>query len=1021
VTVLFVDIVESSRLAERLEPEAMHEIMDRVLRLMTEMVHRYEGTVNQYLGDGLMALFGAPLALEDHALRAVQAALGIRETVGGYSEQLKRERGVEVWLRLGLNSGPVIVGKIGDDLRMDYTAIGDTTHLAARMQAHAEPGTILMTDATHRLVAGYVRSEPLGKVRVKGRGEPVLVFSVTDRLPRRSRFEVRAESGLTELIGRERENATLEGCLTRGIAGRGQVVGIIGEPGIGKSRLVYEFRRSLGSGRVVWLEGHCGPDRQATPYGPILEILCTNFHIEEGDNAPQIEEKLRQGLRRLDAGLERILPFLRELFGLPGEDEALKHLGPQDKRQKSFEAIRALTVAGSERRPQVLLVEDLHWMDKTSEDYLAFLVESLGGLPVLLLTTHRPGYTVRWADKTYYTQIALDQLSTTEVDTMVERVLGTRDVPADLSRRIYEKAEGNPLFVEEIAASLRERGLLVRNNGGFVWAHGAVIDLPGTVHDMIRVRLDRLEDPVKRTVQTAAVIGRQFGLNLLVRVTELAQEIESHLATLKRLELVHTARFFPEPEYVFRHAVIQDVAYQGLLSQRRKSLHGAIARAIEELYADRLEEYAGILAAHHARSDQPDRAIRHALIAGDRAARVYANAEATTHYQQALEAARGLPASPEAQRWEIEAVLKLAAVGTTRQDIKRDRTNLQAAHTLAERLGDESCLARVLYWVGRIEYVLGNPQAGIEYAERSLTIAERVGDDALTAPPVNLLGRLYWQQGALTRAIGLLERSTEQMLRLGNLNDAATTAGFAGIALADAGEFDRAVMRADQGVQLAKEIQNPFAQGAAHYFRGHVRCDRGEWASAIDDLQEARRIAEPVGDRFRVYTAKVYEGRAHTMLGDLDRGRVVLEECIATAEQIGTKLFLSRPTAFLAECLLALGEVESASIVAHEGVRLAEEAGERHGNALARRALAQTCLRRDPSDPRKAEEILLAAIRIQQENGEKPELGRSYVEYASLLTAKGEPEKARQILSQAITMFRDMGMVWDLERAEGTL
>jgi predicted ATPase/class 3 adenylate cyclase len=1021
VTVLFVDVVDSSRLAEQLQPEAMHEIMDRMLRLMSEMVHRYEGTVNQYLGDGLMALFGAPLALEDHALRAVQAALGIRETVSGYSEQLTRERGVEVRLRLGLNSGPVVVGKIGDDLRMDYTAIGDTTNLAARMQALAEPGTILVTDATHRQVEGYVRSEPGGRVPVKGRSELVSVFKVTGRLRRRNRMKVNAARGLTELIGREREYALLQACLARAVAGRGQAVAVAGEPGIGKSRLLYEFGQSVGSGRALWLEAHCAPDGQAMPYGPIREIAGANFHIEEGDNVPQIEDKLRQGLRRLDPGLEGILPPLRELFGLPGEDETLRHLTPKDKRQRIFDAIRALTVAGSQRRPHVIAIEDLHWMDKTSEDFLTFMVESLGGAPILLLTTHRPGYAVRWANKSYYTQIGLDQLSTTEVEAMLDRLLGTRDYPADLGRRIYDKAEGNPLFVEEIITSLRERGLLVRNNGGFVWAHRVVIDFSGTVPDIIRARLDRLAEPVKRTVQVAAVIGRQFSRALLTQVSEPTLDIESCLATLKRLELVHETRFFPEPEYGFKHAVIQDTAYQGLLSQRRKSLHGAIGRAIEELYADRLEEHAAVLAYHYARSDQQDRAIQHALIAGDRAAGTYANAEAMTHYQQALETARALPASPEAKRVEIDAVLKLAAVSTTRQDFQQDRTNLHAACVLADQLGDHARQARALYWVGRIEYVLGNPQVAIEYAERSLKIAERLGDDALTAPPVNLLGRLYWQQGALTQASALLERSTEQMLRLENLNDAATTAGFAGAALADAGEFDRAVVRADQGVRLANDIQNPFAQAAAHYFRGHVRSDRGEWSGAIDDFREARRLAEQVGDRFRVYAVKVYEGRAHTMIGDPTQGHIILEECIATAEQIGTKLFLSRPNAFLAECFLALGEVESAALVAHEGVRLAEESGERHGNALARRALAETLVRRHPPDLDKAEEMLVAAIRLQQENGEKPELARSYIVQAALFTAKEEMGKAREVLSEAVTMFREMGMAWDLARAEQML
>jgi class 3 adenylate cyclase/tetratricopeptide (TPR) repeat protein len=1019
VTVLFVDIADSSRLAEQLDPEAMHEIMEHVLRLMAQMVHRYDGTVNQFLGDGLMALFGAPLALEDHALRAVHAALGIRETLDGYSEQLRRTRGAELRLRLGLNTGPVIVGKIGDDLRMDYTAIGDTTHLASRMQTLAEPGTIMIAEPTHRLVAGYVVTESLGPVQVRGRSERVEAFRVTERRRIRTRLEVRAQAGLTELIGREHELATLHDCLARAISGRGQVVGIVGESGLGKSRLVYEFQKSVGSGRVVWLEAQCAADAQATPYAPILQILGAAFQIEEGDNPPQIEEKLRHGLRQLDAALESALPFLREPFGLPGEDEALRHLSAREKRRKTFESIVACTVAGSQRRPLVVVVEDLHWIDRTSEEYLTLLVDILPGTPILLLTTSRPGYTLRWAQKTYYTQVALGHFDAHDVDAMVAQLLGTTDVPDDLVRRIQEKVEGNPLFVEEITKSLRERGPLVGADGKFRWARNAVVNLPPSVHDVVSAQLDRLDEPVKRTAQAAATIGRRFGLRVLSRVSATPREIDSHLATLKQLELVHEARSFPDPEYMFRHAVIQDAAYESLLGPRRRALHGAIGRALEELYADRLDEQAALRAYQYARSDEPERAIGCALTAGDRAARVCAHAEAATHYGQALELARALPPSPEARRREIDAVLKLATVATTREDIQRDRDNVHAALALAEQLDDDGRRARLLYWAGRIEYVLGNTPSAIAYAEQSLKTAEKDADDELSAPPLNLLGRLYWQQGALPDAVTALERSTEQMLRLGNLVDAATTAGFAGIALADAGDFARAIVRADQGVEIADELGNPFARAAARYFRGHVRSDRGEWASALEDFEEGRRIAEGVSDRFRVYTIKVYEGRAWLMRGDPARARVILEECVAIAEGIGTKLFLSRPKAFLAECLLALGEPDPAAILAEEALRLAEEMGERHGSALARRALAQAGLRRHASDPQQANEMIRSAIAIQRENGEKPELARSHVVWAELLARQGDRETARQVLSDAIEMFRAMGMVWDLERARG--
>jgi tetratricopeptide (TPR) repeat protein len=867
-------------------------------------------------------------------------------------------------------------------------------------------------------VEGYVYSEALGPVEVKGRSEPVSVFRVTGRRRRRSRLEVSADRGLTELIGRERELGIVRDCLSRAVAGRGQVVGIVGEPGAGKSRLLYEFRRSVAGEHLTWLEGFCAPYTQATPFLPILEILSANFRIEEGDNPLQIEDKLRAGLKRVGPGLDPILPFLGQFWGLPGAEAALRDLDPKDKRQKTFEAIRALTFAGSQRRPHVFVIEDVQWIDKTTEEYLASVIDSLGGFRVLMLTTFRPGYAVPWADKTYYRQIGLDLLAETDVDEMVGTLLGTRNLPPDLVRRIQEKAEGNPLFVEEIVASLRERGLLVRRNGGFVWAKGGEVELPGTVHDIVRARLDRLADPVKRTVQTAAAIGREFGLNVLRRVSEITQEVEHYLQTLQRLELIHETRLFPEPEYIFKHAVIQDAAYQSLLTQRRRDLHGAIGRAIEELYADRLDDQAPILAYHYARSTQSDRAITYAMLAGDRAVRLHANAEATTYYQQAVELARALPSSPDARRTETDAVLKLATVSSTKPEIERDLANLETARVTAEQLADSSRLARVLYWLGRLEYVRGNPRKGIEYAEQSLEIAERLNDDELAAPPVNLVGRAYYQMGDFIRAGRMLERSATQMLHLGSKNDAATTAGIAGVTFSALGEFDRAFALADQGVALADEIGNPFVQAATYVFRAIARGARGEWASALRDLDEARRLAEGVGDVFRLYVVKFQEGWARTMSGDPHQGRAAFEEAIGLADKVGTKFLLGRCRAWLAACLLELGDLEGVESSCQAALGNAEQTGDRSALALARRVLAEIVARRDPPDPTGVDDSMQAAIRIQEEIGERSELARSYASYAALLRARGDHARAGELLEKATTMFREMGMTWDLERAE---
>jgi class 3 adenylate cyclase/tetratricopeptide (TPR) repeat protein len=1018
VTVLFCDLVDSSRLAEQLDPEAMHQTMDRVLRLMAEAVHRYDGTVNQFLGDGLMALFGAPLALEDHALRAVHAALAIQETLAGYSAQLQRERGVAVRLRIGLNTGPVVVGRIGDDLRMDYTAVGDTTHLAARLQALAEPDAILMGETTHRAVQGYVRTDAVGPVQIRGRTQPVTVYRVLGRRRRRSRLEVRVERGLTPLVGRSRELGLLRDCFERAREGRGQVVGILGEPGVGKSRLLFEFRDTLLKESATWLEGQCSPYGQSTPYLPILDILRTSFEIEEGDNPLQLEEKLRRGIRALDPSLETMLPLLRDLFHLPVEDEALKHLDPAMKRRQTFEAIRALTAEVARQRPLVLVLEDLHWADKASEEFLTFFVGGFATIPVLLATTQRPGYSAPWTDRSWYRQLAIDTLSNHETETMITGLLGARDIPGALVGKILEKAEGNPLSVEEIVASLVERQAVIHDGARVRWSAESEIDFPATIQDVVRARIDRLDETLKEVLQCASVIGRVFRARLLTRLADVPGQIDEHLGRLKQYELIHDASFFPEPEFTFKHAVIQDVVYQSLLSQRRAELHAAAGEAFEALYPDQLEENAGRIVPHYRLGGRPDKVLRYAVTAGDRAARLHATAEAKAYYELALDAVTRLPASADIQRAEIDAILKLAAVGGTRQDIERDQTNLERARAVAEALHDEPRLARVLYWLGRLQYVRWNPQAAIDYAQQSLEIGERLGDDAILAPPVNLMGRIHWIRSDYGRASQMLERSVAQMQRLGNKGEQATAAATAGCVFGLMGEFERATAFGTQGVELAREIRNPFAEAAAYCQRAIVYDQQGDWEHSLADHAVAREVATRVGDLFRLFVVKSWEGRARTVTGDAAAGRVLVQDSLDIAAKIGTRLTLPWQKTFLASCHLALGETEAAVEVSAEAVRIATETGDRTPLALAHRTFAEAIARQDPAARDTAETSMREAIRILEEIGALPELARTYASYARVLGAWGSGEQAVEFRARAGGMFETMGMAWDLARLQ---
>jgi len=1018
VTVLFCDIVESSKLAERLDAERMHEVMDRALRLMAEAVHRFEGTVNQFLGDGIMALFGAPIALEDHALRAVRAALAIQETIGGYSSQLSDTHGTQLRLRIGINTGPVVVGKIGDDLRMDYTAIGDTTHVAARLEGLAQPGTILVSDATHRLVHGYIRSESKGTVQVKGREAPISVRKVTGRRRTRSRLELSAERGLTEFIGRRRELGILHDCLARAKAGKGQVVTISGEAGAGKSRLLHEFRKSLEGDAVTWLEGPCEPYAQSMPYSSVLQILRADFHIEEGDNSLQIQQKLRHGMALLDPSLESGLPYLCELFNIPSEDASLKHLDPQIRRRRTFDALNALTIAGSQRRPFIAVIEDMHWIDSVSEDYYAHLADSIAGIPLLLVTAHRPGYSVRWGDKTYYTHIPLDLLSEREAEAMTATLLGSRCLPSALFRIIWDKAEGNPLFVEEITLSLLERGIL-RRGPDVQWPEDTSVDVPPTVQDIVRARIDRLEATVKRTLQNAAVIGREFALRLLSSICEAPIDVDASLDTLKRLELIHESRVVPEREFMFKHAIIQDVAYEGMLVQQRKLIHGEIGRVIEELHADSLEEHAPLLAHHYSRSEHLDRAFEYAVKAGDRAVRLHANVQARAFYEQALMIARRLPpSSATAVQSEMQAILRLAAVSATRQDIDRDLSNLAQAQAKAQESGDERMQARLLYWFGRHHYVLGNPETALSRATQSLQIADRIGEDAIAALPVNLMGRIHAFRAEFRTAGELLERSVRQMRLLDNKREESTAAGLAGWVLGEQGEFDRARTYADDGIRLAQEIHDPFAESAAFLYRGLIGIASGNLPQAEADFATARRVAERVEDRLRVYLAVWLQGQAYSMAGNHRLGRVLLEESLARAGQIGTKFFLAGPKAALANCLVAAGEIRAARALCQEALEIARETGDRFFGALANRALGLALAEPSPADCEGAERAIQEAIRVQKEIRAAPELARSYVSYSRLLHRLGRPDDAAPYAGEAFRIFRQLGMTWDLAAVE---
>jgi class 3 adenylate cyclase len=605
VTVLFCRLAGAPGLAASLGAERMHALLERFFALGLAEIQRYEGTINQYLDDGFMALFGAPTAREDHARRAVLAALRIQRAARelGHAEIAG---GGAMAAHVGINTGAVVVGAFGDGLRMDYTAVGDTTNVAWRLAQEARAGDILIGESTARLAQGYVRVETLSALALKGKAVPVTVRRVLGLGSRRSRLDTAGGRVLTEFVGREEEMAHLEAMLARAESGRGQVLGVVGEPGVGKSRLLAEFRRRVAGRPVTWLEGHCVPYGQAMPYLPVLEMLRQNCGLAEDDRPEIIAVKLRASLREVGLDPDEGAPYLLHLLGLKDGVASIAARAPEAVKARTFELLRRMTFGGSRRRPLVIVVEDLHWIDAISEEYASSLVERIAAAPILLIFSYRPGYRPRWIDRSSGTQLALTPLGPAESRAIVRAV----PLPSGVAERILVRAEGNPLFLEELARAAAGAG-----------ARGADVAVPDTVHDVLSARVDHLPEGARRVLQCAAVLGREFSGRLLRAVWDGPDTLEEDLRELGRLEFLEERFGASEPTFVFKHALVRDVIYDSLLERHRRVAHGRAGRALEGLYAGRLDEVAERLAHHFARSDDPDRAEELTLLAAEKAER----------------------------------------------------------------------------------------------------------------------------------------------------------------------------------------------------------------------------------------------------------------------------------------------------------------------------------------------------------------------------------------------------------------
>ena len=948
VTVLFCDLVGSTALAERLGPDAMHDLLNRFFETALAEIHRYEGTVNQFLGDGFMALFGAPLAHEDHARRGALAALGVARAVEG---PLVLDSGttVPISVRMGLNTGLVVVGAIGDNLRMDYTAVGDCTHLAARLQQSAAPSTILMSQATARLIEDHVALEPFGTLDVRGLSGPVTAF----RLIGPAAVGAGAARGgrvRSRFVGREREAATLRELIREVTEGHGRVAGVVGEPGVGKSRLLLEVRADVGE-KATWLEGRCLSYGSTIPYLPILDLLRGVCSIAGTDAPERAAEKVRGTLQTLGIDPGERAALLLRLLGLEEADETVRALGGEVLAARTLDTLRQVWLRSSRRRPLVLVVEDVHWIDPASETCLAGLAEALGRASLLLVTSYRPGYRPSWIDRSYATQISLAPLRRDD-SLRVVRSLLPEVAPADpLVPLILDRAEGNPFFLEELVHALGDTG-------------GMTLGVPDSVQGVLAARIDRLPETAKHLLQTAAVLGREFPERLLQAIADTPERLDADLQDLTRLEFLYERSDAEERVWVFKHALTQDVAHTTLVTPRRRALHRRAADALAALYPDRLADLAPRLAHHYLEAEAWGEAATHARRAATLASRAWANTEALARYDQALHAAdrAGLPLVErreilqaraevhavlghfEPARADLEAALALAdgdAVGQGRvltalgalwgghRDYARGLDLTRQAVGLLTPAGERRALADAQAQLGVMLLNLAQVTESVRELQAALTLFEELDDVAGQGRTLEILGMNRWLSGDIPGAITALEPAITMLRAVGDRRAeiAALVSLGAARTLSEGIDAGRPPMAAalEGAVALGARSDEAFVRGTGAY----LALAFGLWGEAYSEATAALAIARDLQHREWTVYALSSLGRVHALCGDAAQARALHGEQLEIARQLGASIWIAEALGRLGQALFRGGDLAAARPLLEEAVAVAGECAER--------------------------------------------------------------------------------------------
>jgi class 3 adenylate cyclase/tetratricopeptide (TPR) repeat protein len=1036
VTVLFADLKGSTELIQGLDPEETRSLLDSALHVMMDGVHAYEGTVNQIMGDGIMALFGAPLAHEDHAVRACYAALAMQEGIRRYSEETMRLRGVAVRIRVGLNSGEVVVRTIANDLRMDYSAIGQTTHLAARMEQNAKDGTTLLTPETVRLVEGYVQTQSVGRIPVKGVPEPMEVFELVGAGAVRTRLQVSAARGLTRFVGREHELDVLTNALERAAAGQGQMVALVGEAGTGKSRLVWEVTQSSHTQGWLVAETSSTSYGKTGPYLPVIDMLKQYCGINGGDDGQAMREKVTGKLLSLDEALAPTLPVFLTLLDVavapsasPAEAE-WQSMDPPQRRRRTLDAITAVLVSESRNQPLLLVVEDVQSVDAETRAVVDRLVESLPDERIMLLITYRQEQQQVVPVRPGFTQLLIEALPPENADELLSALMGDHAELGEVKNLLIDRTKGNPFFLEEMVRTMVETGALQGERAAYRLAKALeTIQVPASVQAVLSARIDRLAPDDKRVLQAASVIGKDVPYAVLQAIADVASdELDEALDRLQTAQFLYKTRVFPEPEYTFKHGLTREVAYEGLLIQRRRTLHGQIVEAIEALYPERIIEHVDRLA-HHALSGEVWRkAVDYSRQAAAKAAQTAAYRAAIGSLEQALHALERLPSTADTTRESIDIRLELRSSLAPVGELPSMYGHLRIAESLADQLCDSERLARTYSYLANYFAATYHPDQAVASGERACELADEVGNLGLQVSSAFTLGEALYSLGDFRRSAAMLRRNLA--LLQGDLKyerfgmtglPAALSRGILTRCLAELGDFSDAAVASQEAIQLAEEVNQPFTLAIQYSNDGFLYLTKGDLPRAIRSLMRAVELCRTWNLSIQLTNATARLGYAHVLSGFVSVGLPFLEEAMQKAEALGGLYERASIAAWLSDAYLQSGNVEQAIETAMRAFELADSSKQQGKRAQTLRMLGEAHAGGSPAQVEQAESYYVRAVELAIELGMRPLQAHIHLGLARLHRHLGLLEEARAHLTEATRLYRALGMGFWLLQAESDL